>query len=104
MKIIKTVATRSHILRLNAPNSISAGAPLDVRGPTSKVREGRKWERGKRRERKGEERGGEGREGEDPLDLLPWKNFLATPLDSPCSANSLRLRPSHLITARCTLC
>jgi len=26
-KIIKFVATRSHILRQNAPNSISAGAP-----------------------------------------------------------------------------
>ena len=29
-KIIKIVATRCHILRLNAPNSISAGAPLQT--------------------------------------------------------------------------
>ena len=70
-KIIKKiVATRCHILRLNAPNSNSAGVspdPLaDFKGPTSKGREGRG----------GEGREGKGREGKESD---PW--FLLTPPD-----------------------
>jgi len=73
MKKIKIVATRCHILRLNAPNLISAGAPSQtplggayhappdhlagLRGPTSKDREGREG-------REGEEKG-KGRTGRE---------------------------------------
>jgi len=68
-KVIKILAIRCHILKLGASNSISAGlcrapdhagraysAPqtlwVDLRGPTSKGKEGR----GRESERKGKER------------------------------------------------
>ena len=46
-------------------------------------------------ERKGRGRGGEGEKGEeegkDPVDLLPRKNFLATPLNMPPNDTSTQL-------------
>ena len=95
----KIVATRCHILRLKCTNSISAGTPpqtrdpaggdhsapqtlqLDLRGPTSKGREGKdrsgEGREGKIREkgeRKGREKGREGKEGkgEGCVELASW--------------------------------
>jgi len=66
-KIIKTVANRCHILKLKYPKfeltALSQTPYLDLRGPTSKGREGRKdATKGQRR--------GEGKEGKRGMDAL----------------------------------
>ena len=76
-KIFKFVASRCQILRINAPNSISAGArphtPLgDLRpsdgfkGPTSKRGEGNWYGMGGEGIRRREKKEGEGRKGRIP--------------------------------------
>ena len=82
-KIIKIVATRCQILRLNAPNSISApdpaggaySAPPDslagFKGPTSKEREGRGTEAGEGGEGRGKEKGKGGREKGKGREIAP---------------------------------
>jgi len=63
-------------LRLESSRRSPYSIPSCILGGGGK---GRKRKReGKRR--KGKERKGKGGEGQDPLDLLPRKNFLATPV------------------------
>jgi len=96
-KIVKIVATRCQILRLNAPNSISTGAPPQTHWgslqrfprPTSLIWAGLLLRAGRRKEKKGT--GGErkGREWRGEEGIAPfWNPKYATVVY--CTKNDLR--------------
>ena len=104
MKIIKLVATRCQILRLSAPNSISAGGPtqtqlgeltalpktaqLDLKGLL--LREGKGW--GIWGEMEGDERKGREEKVRDPQGLVdtPMSKILKNSLSHHCICHHYR--------------